>query len=123
MFMTEILVIDDDSQIRMLLRRILENEGYIVYEAADGKRGIDLLHIHNIELVITDIIMPEKEGLETILDIRHEFPNMKIIAISGGGKTGLPDFLPAAKKFGAHRTLPKPFGKSELLDAVNGVLE
>jgi DNA-binding NtrC family response regulator len=121
--MTEILVIDDDAQIRLLLRRILENEGYRVHDAADGSRGLALIKKHQIALVITDIIMPEKEGLETILDIRHEYPNMKIIAISGGGKTGLPDFLPAAKKFGAQRTLAKPFGKNELMDVINDLLK
>ena len=120
--MAVVLVIDDDKQIRLLIRRILENEGHTVHEAADGKNGILLLQQNSIDLVITDIIMPEKEGLETIIDIRHDFPKMKILAISGGGKTGLPDFLPAAKKFGAHKTLPKPFGKQELLEAVNDLL-
>jgi CheY-like chemotaxis protein len=121
--MAVILVIDDDAQIRLLLRRILEKEGHRVYDAADGTSGLSLLKRRNMDLVITDIIMPEKEGLETILDIRHEFPDIKIIAISGGGKTGLPDFLPAAKKFGAHYTLSKPFGKNELLEAVNNLLK
>ena len=120
--MAVVLVMDDDTQIRLLIRRILENEDHKVFEAADGKSGLSLLQRNKIDLVITDIIMPEKEGLETILDIRHEYPNMKIIAISGGGKTGLPDFLPAAKKFGAHKTLPKPFGKKELLEVVNKIL-
>jgi DNA-binding NtrC family response regulator len=120
--MAVILVIDDDAQIRLLLRRILEKEGHQVYEAADGTSGMSQLKRIDMDLVITDIIMPEKEGLETILDIRHEFPDMKIIAISGGGKIGLPDFLPAAKKFGAHHTLPKPFGTNELMEAVNNLL-
>jgi YesN/AraC family two-component response regulator len=101
----------------------LENEGHLIHEAADGRTGMTLLQQNSIDLVITDIIMPEKEGLETIIDIRHDFPNMKILAISGGGKTGLPDFLPAAKKFGAHKTLAKPFGKKELLEVVNSILE
>lgn len=120
--MPQILIIDDDVQIRLLIRRILENEGHGVLEAADGKKGIMLLKNNNIDLVITDIIMPEKEGLETIIDIRHDFPETKIVAISGGGKTGLPNFLPAAKKFGAHRILSKPFGKNEILDVVNDLL-
>jgi YesN/AraC family two-component response regulator len=120
--MASILIIDDELQIRVMMRRILEKVGYEVYEASDGKEGIRLFRNKPTDLVITDIIMPEKEGLETILDLRHDFPKIKIIAISGGGKTGLPNFLPAAKKFGAIRTLPKPFGKDDLLKLVKEVL-
>jgi YesN/AraC family two-component response regulator len=121
--MASILIIDDELQIRVMMRRILEKVGYDVYEASDGKEGIKLFRAKPTDLVITDIIMPEKEGLETILDLRHDFPKIKIIAISGGGKTGLPNFLPAAKKFGAIRTLPKPFGKDDLLKLVKEVLD
>jgi YesN/AraC family two-component response regulator len=121
--MASILIIDDELQIRVMMRRILEKVGYEVYEASDGKEGIKLFREKPTDLVITDIIMPEKEGLETILDLRHDFPKIKIIAISGGGKTGLPNFLPAAKKFGAIRTLPKPFGKDDLLKMVKEVLD
>ena len=121
--MASILIIDDELQIRVMMRRILEKVGYDVYEASDGKEGIKLFRAKPTDLVITDIIMPEKEGLETILDLRHDFPKIKIIAISGGGKTGLPNFLPAAKKFGAIRTLPKPFGKDDLLKLVREVLD
>ena len=121
--MASILIIDDELQIRVMMRRILEKVGYEVYEASDGKEGIKLFRDKPTDLVITDIIMPEKEGLETILDLRHDFPKIKIIAISGGGKTGLPNFLPAAKKFGAIKTLPKPFGKDDLLKMVKEVLD
>ena len=120
--MSSILIIDDEVQIRVMIRRILEKAGYDVYEASDGKQGIKQFRDKPTDLVITDIIMPEKEGLETILDLRNDFPKIKIIAISGGGKTGLPNFLPAAKKFGAIRTLPKPFGKDELLNLVKEVM-
>lgn len=116
--MKRILVIDDDSQTRQMLRQALERAGYSVVEARDGAEGLQYYQENPADLVITDILMPEKEGLETIRELREKFPSVKIIAISGGGRTGKLDFLPVAKKLGALRTLYKPFPLQELLDAV-----
>ncbi|RLB31609.1 MAG: response regulator, partial [Deltaproteobacteria bacterium] len=81
--MKKILVIDDDEQIRHILRRFLERAGYEVLEASNGQEGMALYRKEGPELVITDIIMPKKEGMETIMDMKGEFPKAKIIAISG----------------------------------------
>lgn len=121
--MTRILVIEDEANIRGLYRRILEQAGYDVTEAPDGNTGIRLYRetLHN--LIITDIIMPDKEGLEIIMELRREFPAVKIIAISGGGQAmSGATCLHLAKRLGAAKTLAKPFSKKELVDAVQDVL-
>ena len=120
--MAKILIIDDEEQVRLYLRSILEPEGHEVVEAPDGKVGLQLYREEPVDLIITDVFMPEKEGLETIRELRSEYPEVKIIAISGGGRTGNLDFLPLAKTFGALRTLAKPFDRQEMLDAVQEVL-
>ncbi len=118
-----ILVIDDDETIRELLRAILEHEGYRVLEAPDGDEGIKQFIETPTDLVITDLIMPGKEGIETIRDLRRKFPGVKIIAISGGGRIGPDSYLKMAKGVGALRTLSKPFDKTILLKTVKEVIE
>jgi CheY-like chemotaxis protein len=122
--MSSILVIDDEEAIRTLCRRILTHEGYQVIEAPDGAEGVRQYREQRPDLIITDIIMPEKEGIETIMDLRREFPAVKIIAISGGGQatTGA-TCLHLAKSLGALKTLAKPFTRQELLEAVRYALE
>jgi DNA-binding response OmpR family regulator len=120
--MARILVIDDEAPVRNMLRQMLEKEGYEVVEAPDGAIGMRLFHEQSIDLIITDILMPEKEGIETILELRKSAPQVKIIAISGGGRTVKLDVLPIAQSFGAARTLAKPFERRELLEAVRAVL-
>ena len=121
--MTEILLIDDDAGFREMLHEMLEREGLTVYSAADGAEGIKIFKKEKIDLVITDIIMPEKEGLETILELRKDAPQVKIIAISGGGRSQPGDYLRTAKYFGAFKTLSKPFSKLEILEAIDEVLK
>ncbi|MBI4961797.1 MAG: response regulator [Desulfomonile tiedjei] len=122
--MALILVIDDEEDIRDLVSRILKQAGHQVLEAPDGNVGTSLYRKHLPELLITDIIMPEKEGIETIRELRQDFPNVKIIAISGGGQALPRDTcLQFAKGLGANITLAKPFSRQELLDAVQKVLE
>ena len=116
--MALILIIDDDDQIRRVLRKTLERDGYDVADAPNGKEGIRLYRENPADLVITDIIMPEKEGIETIMDLRREFPEVKIIAMSGGGRIGPEDYLNMAKGLGAQRTLTKPLERDELLKMV-----
>jgi CheY-like chemotaxis protein len=118
-----ILVIDDDETIRVLLRKILEREGYRVVDAPDGNKGIKRYQESPTDLVITDLIMPVKEGIETIHDLRQEFPHVKIIAVSGGGRIGPESYLKMAKGVGALYTLSKPFDRMVLLKAVKEVMK
>ena len=120
--MKHILVVDDDEAIRSLLKTILEREGYEVSSAADGKEAIRLFRRHPSDLIITDIIMPEQEGLKTIFDLRQEHPDVRIIAISGDGQYGLGEYLDAAAAFGADKTFSKPFDRTELVKSVRHLL-
>jgi len=117
-----ILVVDDDEQIRTMLVMTLEEAGYEADEAADGRAAIRKQREKPADLVITDLIMPEKEGLETIMDLRKEWPSTKIIAISGGGRAVPGDYLLHARHLGAARVFRKPIERSELLGAVRELL-
>jgi two-component system, chemotaxis family, chemotaxis protein CheY len=117
-----ILVIDDEDMIRQLVKEMLEVEGYIVTTAANGKEGLQLYQRELPDLIITDIFMPEMEGLETIRTLQRDSSKVKIIAISGGGERGMISFLSHAKRFGALRTLQKPFSRQDLLTSVGEVL-
>ena len=121
--MARIIVIDDEQQVRTTLREILEHEGYEVTEAADGAEGMKLFREEPADLVVTDMIMPNKEGMETIMDLRREFPEVKIIAISGGGRIGPESYLEVAEGFGAMRIFTKPFDIEEFLVAIRELLE
>jgi CheY-like chemotaxis protein len=116
--MPSILIIDDDQSLRDSLRRTLRREGYTVLEAAEGGEGLKVLKSHPVDVVLVDLFMPGKEGLETIGELRRSHPGIKIIAMSGGGKKGHMDVLKAAKLMGARRTLAKPFTREQLLEAV-----
>jgi len=116
--MVRILVVDDDFQMREMLGVILERKGYDVKTASDGKSALQLQSSKPFDIVITDIIMPEKEGLETISELRRDYPRVKIIAISGGGRYQAESYLELATQIGADRVLVKPFGSWEILGAV-----
>ena len=120
--MPRILVIDDDDQLRASIRQMLELSEYEVNEASDGDEGIKAYQKNPYDLVITDLIMPKKEGIETILELRRDYPEAKIIAMSGGGYGGPDNYLYMAQKFGVNSTLLKPFGREELLNAVKDTL-
>jgi CheY-like chemotaxis protein len=116
--MTHILIIDDEAQVRLMLRKLLESEGYTVTEASNGIEGVKCYHENPADLIITDIIMPDKQGIQTIRELKKEYPDVKIIALSGGGK-GTPDgYLNLAKQSGAMQTIEKPIRKGELLKAI-----
>ncbi len=121
--MARILIIDDDNKVLGGYCKMLENEGYEVVVALNGKVGIGAFRDNPTDLVITDIIMPEKEGLETIMELIHDFPDVKIIAISGGGYGGPADYLQIARQFGAIHTLRKPIEREELLNTVQECLK
>jgi DNA-binding response OmpR family regulator len=111
----KVLVIDDDHLVRYALSKILSSNGYEVITASDGKRGMTVLRAENPDVVITDIIMPEQEGMDTIIQIRRERPGVKVIAISGGGRIRNIDFLEMAQSLGADEVIAKPFEADELL--------
>jgi len=120
--MARILVIDDEDQIRVMLRQVLEDAGYEVDDAPNGVEGIKRYHQNPADLIITDMIMPKKEGMETILDLRHEYPTVKVIAISGGGRIGPEPYLEIAEGLGAIRVFTKPFRIEDLLTAVRNLI-
>jgi CheY-like chemotaxis protein len=121
--MKHILVIDDDEQVRTLVGRFISGSGYSVELADNGMTGIAAMRRTPADLVITDIIMPEKEGVETIMELRRDFPQVKIIAMSGGSPQIQPDLpLRIARTLGADRILHKPFTRDALLTMVNELI-
>ncbi len=117
-----ILIIEDDDDIRQMISDVLEEEGYQTLQAANGVEGITTLRKHpEIGIIITDLLMPEKEGIETITEIRKDFPRLKILAISGGGICIPESYLSLARAMGADATLCKPFGTRELIETVAGL--
>ena len=121
--MALILIIDDEPQIRSMLKLMLERDGYEVAEAPDGIEGIRVFRQNPAELIITDLIMPNKDGIGLIIDLKKEFPNLKIIAMSGGGLNKPEGYLKGAKKLGAACTLTKPIDRGEMLRAIKDVLK
>jgi len=120
--MTRILAIDDDIEIREMLKQLLERAGYEVLLAPDGKEALKLHQSNPVDLIITDIVMPEKEGLETIVEFHRQSPRVKIIAISGGGKIDANQYLTLAEMLGAQKTFSKPFELKKLLEEVRELL-
>jgi DNA-binding response OmpR family regulator len=118
----KILVIDDDAGMRRMIARILEGAGYDVLIAEDGLVGLKMFGEHVPDLVITDLLMPDKDGLETIRGIKSSGHDAKILATSGGWRTAQLDFLGVATEFGADRVLSKPFRSKELLNTVRQLL-
>ncbi len=121
--MKKILVVDDDDLIRDLIYEILEPQGYHILLAENGNRALEILDKEEIDLIITDIIMPDKEGIETILEIKKRFPRANIIAMSGGGQLEANSYLSMAKRLGVNATLTKPFTPAKLLSVVQEILE
>ena len=119
--MPTVLIIDDDDMIRGMLSRALVGARYKVLEAADGLQGVELARRQPIDIVVTDLVMPVQEGVETILTLRRERPRLPIIAISGG-VTNSKLYLDIAGKIGAKRMLPKPFTPKELIALIQQVL-
>ncbi|KKR02757.1 MAG: Response regulator receiver protein [Candidatus Uhrbacteria bacterium GW2011_GWF2_39_13] len=121
--MAQILLIEDNDSMRETLTHILERKGYEVITACDGEEGLRIFRSSPTPLVITDIIMPNKEGVETIFELERDFPHVKIIAISGGGKVEAQNYLKAVSLISnVKHTLKKPFSNEELLAAVKDLL-
>ena len=121
--MAKIYVFDDEPSILLMIKKMLEKAGYEVDVALNGKEGMELFKKNVPDLLITDIIMPEKEGLETILELRRKYPELKIIAISGGGRISPSGYLPGAKLLGADMVFEKPLVPKEFLQAVALLLD
>ena len=120
--MARIYVFDDEPSILLMIKKMLEKAGHEVDIALNGKEGVELFRKNIPDLLITDIIMPEKEGLETIFELRRKYPELKIIAISGGGRIGPDGYLPGAKLLGADMTFQKPLDQKEFLQAISLLL-
>ncbi len=120
--MAKILVLDDELSILLMIKKMLEKAGHEVNLALNGKEGLELFERSRPDMLITDIIMPEKEGLETIFELRRKYPKLKIIAISGGGRISPDGYLPGAKLLGADMTFQKPLDQKEFLLAVSQLL-
>ncbi len=121
--MKRILLIDDNAAVRSLLRTFLERSGFEVAEAAEGDAGIQLYRHWPADLVLCDLFMPGKDGLEAIRQFLREFPGVKVIAMSGGGFGGNLDLLPVAKMLGAVELLYKPFDGETVLEAIRRALQ
>lgn len=120
--MPRILVIDDNDAFRSTICLWLKHHGYEVTQATNGKEGMEMLAKSAPDVILTDILMPEQDGLETIQAVRKKLPALKIVAMSGGMLDGRVDFLPLAAKFGADQVMHKPFSGSELLLVLEKVL-
>ena len=110
----KVLVVDDDSAVRELACALLSHKGYEVYEAKDGEMALVQLDTQPFDIVLLDILMPRKEGLETLIELKQRFPGLKVIVMSASGSRKGHDFLKVAAKFGADGILPKPFSPEEL---------
>lgn len=117
--MKHILVVDDNLMMRKLIRNLFHNDNYIIEEATNGVEGLEIVKQHPVDLIITDIIMPKMEGIEMIMNLRRDFPDIKIIAISGGK----PYYLYMAKKLGIDGIFTKPLNHDAFLKAVKKVIQ
>jgi DNA-binding NtrC family response regulator len=118
---TRVLVVDDDAGIRNFLRMLLELEGYVVATVSNGNEALEVQRQDPAAVVLTDIFMPEGEGMETIVQLRAEFPLVRIIVMSGAGAYRGADYLQLARELGAAKALKKPFAPQELIDAMREV--
>ena len=120
--MARVLIIEDDNEVREFLESLLERSGYGTITAVNGKEGVEIFRSTPLDLVITDIIMPEKDGIEAIMDMKRANPALKVIAISGGGRAEPENYLHSARLLGADRTIKKPFTNEDILEAVRTLL-
>jgi CheY-like chemotaxis protein len=120
--MQKILLVDDEAQLRQMIKTLLERAGYTVMEACNGREASQILEQWTPGLVLTDIVMPEKEGFELIRDLRRNHSNIRIIAMSGGARIGSQTYLRIAEGLGADYILAKPFLRQDLLSAIEKVL-
>jgi CheY-like chemotaxis protein len=114
-----VLLIDDELMVRKIVRKMLERVGHEVVDVENGRMGLDRLERAPFDLIVTDIIMPDVEGIEVLMTVRERHPSIAVVAMSGGGRMGNVDFLEVARKLGAAATLEKPFTQDALLKAID----
>ena len=119
---TSVLIVDDNADMRSFVKIVLERAGFEAQVAADGERALDLQRAHAVDVLITDIFMPERDGIELIGQFKSEFPQVKIIAMSGGGQISRRDYLPLAADIGADLVLRKPFGADTVLSMLQDLV-
>jgi len=120
--MARVLLVDDEATVLELLKTVLELDEHEVTTARDGNAALAAMANASFDVIVTDIVMPDREGIGLIMEIQKLKPNIPIIAMSGGGRGSVTDYLEMAALLGARRTLSKPFSTQELLDAVRDVL-
>ena len=121
--MAKILVVDDEQNIRNILRESLKKENHEIFEASTGQEASDIIDANAVDLVITDLVMPGKTGLDLIMEIKEKVPDITIIAISGGGGiNGRFDYLPIAQLIGADNIIKKPFSINDIKQSVSNLL-
>ncbi len=121
--MARVLILDDEEAMREVIRMVLEEDGHEVAEASNGVQGLEMFRERPSDVVVTDLIMPQKDGIETIRDLRREFPSVKIVALSGRGGIQINANLARAKQVGADMTILKPCEPAEIRDAVRSLME
>ena len=122
--MAKILIVDDEQNIRNILRESLKKDEHEIYEAGTGQEASDILNSNQIELLITDLVMPGKTGLDLIMEVKENYPDLTIIAISGGGGiNGRFDYLPIAQLIGANNIIKKPFSINDIKQSVTNLLK
>lgn len=121
--MARILIIDDEATVRLAIRQMVEWAGHEAVEAENGEQGVALQRENPTDLVIADMIMPERHGIDAVAEIMRNDPDVPVIAISGGAMMGHADYLPIARKLGVRHILDKPFEMSQLLTAIRDCLE
>jgi two-component system chemotaxis response regulator CheY len=120
--MRSILVVDDEAEMLDILRQVLTSAGFRVVTATDGRVASSLLGQEKIDLVLTDLLMPEKDGTEVINELRKKHPGIPVVAMSGGGRMPRGEYLKIARLFGAHAILEKPFTNEQLLSTIELLL-
>ncbi len=122
-FMAKILLIEDDDDARTLMANVLQQSGHTVIQAGNGTRGMYEFHRMSPDLVVTDVIMPGQEGIETVRRIRQHNPQTQLLVISGGGRWNSAEYcLSTAKKLGANRVLEKPFTREDFIEEVQALV-
>jgi YesN/AraC family two-component response regulator len=119
----KIVIIDDDRLVRDTLLNYLDDDEFDAVGAVDGQKGLELVAQHNPDVVVTDILMPNKEGMETITELKKGYPDIGIVAISGQNWSGFTSYLDMASRLGAHAVLSKPFTRKDFIKTIRGVVE
>ena len=117
-----ILLVDDEESIRKMVRAVLAEEKYAFTEASNGVEALEIMETQSFDLILTDVIMPDCDGIELVMSVRKKLPDIKVIVMSGGGRVRADHYLNLAEKLGAARVFEKPFNTAELRETVSELL-